>query len=572
MPKANQYTDEWCAGIAGGIASWGIGQNATQLASPAGGTSWLNKDWVIFQYCPNGFGCSVIAVNVRTNERKTIEPNGVSTISANGGVWALWGDGHGFRDSLGRGDDLAGICPTSVGPDGAIAVKNRYYSFGPWTVWEQNGEKWSLTGGTPDDADSYNQGRDVTSLKMLGNRRASWVANGEPRVIGEGVPLPNPLCRPFWWGQLVETSSGWLYLYQAVSGALLLQIVGSTLGWIVAPPQDTFQVDYVVLPNTVRVFWSTSPGESPWTVRVQDIDIQSETQDLTDAAQPPLIFTFNHPVIIAPFKDPQGLTMAPMEILVNQNGQTKNRPCFAASDTLHVPMIGPLEGIYTEASDPTDIINLANDLNTRVLVCHDTPADWIIPSGLLRSSDIPMLECYPTLAETPAQSGARWKRQMQALLAVWTNDIGLVLPFYCFGQAPPNELFTVAYIKECLRMLNDVWNLSPQIKVLAPFEFQRANGITAHVELLDAFTDLLSAAKIAGLAVLKDVETMVRPGIQITKYDSSLKKGQQWELDFSLGGQTKVTVRIDMNGDLWVTSANAAGSDATGLKRHVEVE
>jgi hypothetical protein len=46
MPKLNAH-GEWCAGLAGGTAS-AIGH---VLAAPAGQTSWINDDHVVYNHC-----------------------------------------------------------------------------------------------------------------------------------------------------------------------------------------------------------------------------------------------------------------------------------------------------------------------------------------------------------------------------------------------------------------------------------------------------------------------------------------------------------------------------------------
>ena len=524
---------EWCAGIGGGIASWGTVERRPDgtaaavvqavLDSPAGGTRWLTDDEVVYQYCGAG-GCVVRAVNVRTGARREVNDNGASTIAAGGGVCALWGGmpngPRGYRDTLGRPTPggaptaLAGICATSGSPDGAVAVKNLYQSYGPWTAYERDGSRWSVTGGDLDAGDAADLGHDAADLRMYGGRRASFVIHGEPQVTGPGLPLPNPLTRPFWWLQLVETPAGWLQLYQeSVRSQLLLQRVGGTDGWVLAPGGNTFEPVARALPSgAVRVVWSVDPSETPAGIRAVDIDVAAiPAIDLRPAVAapppPPVTFSFAHPVLIAPFKDPEGATAAPAEIVVNLNDQSAARPCFVAEDSLGVRLAGPVLGVYTESSPPVSAVALAAARRVRVLACHDGPDAYpSVTLAALRPWDIPALELYLLKGEPLAQAVARWNVNLAILLAAWPGDVAVIAMFYCEGGAPPNETFAVAQVLDALRVLPALVNTSPRVKVIAAFEYLRANGIAGHQELADAFTNLLAAGRAAGLATLAAVD------------------------------------------------------------------
>jgi hypothetical protein len=218
-------------------------------------------------------------------------------------------------------------------------------------------------------------------------------------------------------------------------------------------------------------------------------------------------FIFNHDVTLAVFKDLDGDSGSPAEILVNQQDQMVARPYFMAEDTMDGETQGELLGIYSEAVDPSYVVDLANQFETRVLLGHDSVSDWDLPQ--LPPWSIPAIELYPSEQETAAQSAERWHRQIQSLLNQWPGDVGVIPAFYCMGGAPPDELFPVSHIIEGLHHLQDIVNTSHRIKVIAPFAFDRANGIVAHDELMDAWKNLVSACP--RLAMLTPVGEPVPP-------------------------------------------------------------
>lgn len=212
-------------------------------------------------------------------------------------------------------------------------------------------------------------------------------------------------------------------------------------------------------------------------------------------APPPFVFApFNHPVLVCPFKDPNGESGALAEIVVNQNIQAVHRQYFTAEDSLVGPFLGELIGIYSESPDPTVTIGIAAGLKTRLLWCHDSDTPWTLPAGL-RTWDIPAVEFYwyKGKGETLAQAVARWQRDEAAMLVAWPGDCAVVPQFYCMGGAPPDEVLTVAEVLQALAHLTALVNRSPRIKIVAPFSFQRANGIVAHPELRAAFESLKAA-------------------------------------------------------------------------------
>jgi len=238
--------------------------------------------------------------------------------------------------------------------------------------------------------------------------------------------------------------------------------------------------------------------------------------DITELPRETLIptFTFNHPVMIAPFKDPDGTSGATHEIVVNRTGQSVNRPHFAAADSLYGQR-GELCGIYSEKVDPISDLQLASMLQTRLMVCHDSITPWTLPKGL-RAWDIPTLEFYLDPSESFEQSLTRWRRSLADLITTWAGDIGVIPMFYCQGGAPPNEVWTVDEVLKAIAPLSDLVNMSPRIKVIAPFSYQRANGIVAHPELQHAWANLREAGRLARVARLLPIAP--KPPVPTTPY------------------------------------------------------
>jgi hypothetical protein len=84
--------------------------------------------------------------------------------------------------------------------------------------------------------------------------------------------------------------------------------------------------------------------------------------------------------------------------------------------------------------------------------------------------------------------------------------------FYCQGGGPPNELWTVSQVLDALRPLSDIVNTSMRVKVLGPFAYKRDNGITAHPELMQAFTNIKAAAP-PGVQLIPIGDAPVQPPI-----------------------------------------------------------
>jgi hypothetical protein len=408
---------------------------------------------------------------------------GPNDFAADGGRWIAWRAGTGAYGSLGALPDAGVPGPHAVGPDGAIAyVPNRAIGYGLVLV-DPNGVTHDIPGIVP------------YGVQVLGAGQLIYQGGAYGRLI----PVPAAANAQ---GVLLATmdDGDWL-AYWADGLGFVVQLDGAIDGYILGTTPTFFNHDIRNVHGSLIVAWSLTQGEGPSDVQTLTIDRSVPRVPLVPSVLIPT-FTFTHPVVVAPFKDPDGASTAPMEIVVNQTGQLLDRPCFVAEDSLQ--WRGELEGIYTEALDPTAALALALEYETRLVLAHDSTDDWTLPAGL-REYDLPTLELYLSEAETLAQSVTRWQRQVEALLGAWSGSIGVIPMFYCMGGAPPDELFTVDQVLAGLGYLSDIVNLSARIVVIAPFSYLRANGITGHVELEQAYANLLAEQVRVGLGELPAV-------------------------------------------------------------------
>src|SRR5215831_1427204 len=353
------------------------------------------------------------------------------TLVANGrGFYATCGGGGGVRvyTSLGAVIERGAFGPSDcASPDNAIAYKREMNSYGPWDVREANGETWSLTPQIPDPQPGPGEA-DCYDVQLLGSRRALWTIGGRLRTT-PGLVLVGATSRAV-WSPLARVGHdgafGLSYQDQATQQLVLA-------GHVIGPSGIYTRPDW---------WWNAAAGlyEVVWSTRdnYEELDAYAwwrgtpadlAALPLVDAAPPVTIptFSFTHPVIVAPFKDPEGATAAPMEIVVNQYTQVGTRACFVAEDSLG-SYRGPLEGIYSEAPDPSHVLTVAEDYATRLMLAHDSTSDWVPPPGL-RAYDVPWLELYLSAEESLDASVARWRRQAQSLLQHWHGSIGVIPMF-----------------------------------------------------------------------------------------------------------------------------------------------
>ena len=376
--------------------------------------------------------------------------------------------------------------------DGTIALVDSY---------QQDRQGFRLAWPDAKVSDRIADGWDAYNLTVVDAHRALWPQVSQWGTYGlDAKPVWLPGSGRACWCEV----AGVPHLVHWLEGVgLVARRADSARGRILSPEPREFHYDAVPWQGGIRIAWATADGEPPGSLVIEQWDCQSGIVDLVPAAVQPT-FSFNHDVTVAVFKDPDGITAAPVEVLVNENRQRASRPVFVADDTLATgKWNGELYGVYSEARGDAlpKALALAAGLKTRLLVCHDKQEPWTLPAGL-RPWDVPAIELYRfkvPVEETLQQALGRWRHDRDAMLAAWPGDCAVVPMFYCMGGAAggnPPELWPVSVPLETLGYLSEIVNSSPRIKLILPFEYLRANGIVAHGELQQAYDSLLAAAPV----------------------------------------------------------------------------
>jgi len=387
-----------------------------------------------------------------------------------------------------------------VAPDGTIVYKTAYHADRGLTIVDPAGGVVELPGAYPVD------------VQALAGGRAVWRGGAYGRA-----PLRPTLDDAMNTRVAENVSPGvdMIAYWSNEAGALVVEGDGTGLGYMFVT-ENGFDHDLIALDGEAILVASRTAGEGPGDL----VKIAISSAGLrylvpADGQAPPW------------FPAP---TFGPIEI-----APTLKFPTFRFSHRISVypfkagdsgrPDIFTL-GHYTES--PTPPVPLPVGL--RVLLAHDGESDWTIPAGSLRSYDAVGWELYRVKGETLAQSFARWERQALRNLEQWPRDCFLIPMYYNqFNPATGGWLWTDAEVLEGLEYLDTIANLSPRIKFVAPFSYDRANGIKPNPNLRRAFDDLVAAAALAGEATLTPVPTPPDP-IDPSQ-PRKLSKGLKMEID-----------------------------------------
>jgi len=371
--------------------------------------------------------------------------------------------------------DKTGAGAADVAPDGTIVYKTSYHAERGLTIVDPSGGVVELPDALPVD------------VQALDGGRAVWRGGAHGRA-----PL-RPHLADAMNTRLAENVRGVdvLAYWSNAAGALVVEYDGTGLGYMFFT-ENGFDHDLIALDGAVILAASRTAGEGPGDLVKISISpaglrylvpANGEAPPWFPAAAygpielpiPPLrfpTFAFSHPVSVYPFR-----------------AEGSGRP-----DVFTI-------GTYSENPTPPSPLPKG-----RLLLAHDSPADWTIPAGALRSYDAVGWELYRVEGETLEQSGARWIRQARANLAQWPRDCFVIPMFYNqFNPATGAWLWTDQEVLDGLEYLDQVVNLDPRIKFVAPFSFDRANGIKPNPNLSRAFNDLKVAAALAGEATLTPV-------------------------------------------------------------------
>lgn len=488
MPILHRVTGLAACGTAGGRVSFGGRTGEARELTDGGCTFWLSDVEIGYLGPLSGSwggvpgGTAPQAVNIHTGARRPLEDVQAGTArreasylaasaanrwqAAQAGQGATFGSCGEFPGgTISRGStDSRG----AAAPDGSIVLLDSYQG-------GNNGFRIGRPDGSifpPVDQPAIEDGRDFYHMTLIDAQRAIWPDVGRWGTYG----LPAPLWIPGSLRACYVEIGGVAYLVHWLkSVGLVARRADSDQGKVLSRAGREFHYDAIAWNGGIRIAWATIDGEPPGSLTIVEWDTRSDVEDLTSA--PPLVFPtfrFSHPVSVYPFK-----------------AEGSGRPDLF---TL---------GTYTEKPDPPSPMPKG-----RLLLAHDSPADWTIPAGALRSYDLVLWELYRVPGETLAASAARWERQARANLAHWPQDCGVIPMFYQqFNPATGGWLWTDAEVLEGLEYLDAIVNLDRRLKVIAPFSYDRANGIKPNPNLSRAFGDLVAAAALVGEASLVPVPT-----------------------------------------------------------------
>lgn len=513
MPRVHPITGLAACGTAGGRVSFGSKTGEAVQLCDGGCTFWWNEEEIVYLGPESGSwngtpGATVPQrVNIRTGKRTKLDAREASFMAAGAGRWQAGQAGNG--NSFGSCGEFPGgtvsramtdFRGAASSIDGTIALVDLYQG-------SNNGFRLGRPDGSvfparPEPGIAF--GTDPYNLTVIDANRAIWPKANEWGVFGiDPAPLWLKGSGRACWCEV----RGAVYLVHWLNGVgLVARRADSRFGKVLSPEDKEFHYDAVPWNGGIRIAWARIDGEPPGSLVIEEWDCQSDVVELVPPPPVAVIpsFSFAHPVLVVPFKDPEGTSGATHEICVNNSGMSVERPHFAAGDSLRNRK-GELLGIYSEFSDdPAEDLKLAAAMNTRLLLCRDKPGLWTLPAGL-RPWDIPARELYLVVGEAVAAAPERWLGEVRELLAAWPGDVAVIPMFYCQGGAPPNEVWSVADVCAGLASLSQIANLSERIKVIAPFSYQRANGIVGHPELRQAFENLKAAGAKAGAAQLLPV-------------------------------------------------------------------
>lgn len=473
MPKLHPITGLAACGTAGGRISYGSRTGEANELVDGGCSFWLNADEIAYIGPKSGRWGDEDGnerpqrINIHTGARELLSDTPASFMAAGGNRWqcGIAGPGASFG-SCGNfpGGSISRATTDGRGAasaDGTIALIDSYQG-------ANNGFRLGRPDGTI--TDRIADGSDPYHLTVIDANRAIWPSAGAWGVHGIAAPLwlPGSLRACY-----VEIA-GVAYLVHWLEGVgLVARRADSSSGKILATADREYHYDAIAWNGGIRIAWATIDGEPPGSLTIVEWDLVEGIEDLRPT--PPLprpTFRFSHPVSVYPFK-----------------AEGSGRP-----DVFTL-------GTYTEKPDPPSPLPAG-----RLLLAHDSPADWTIPAGALRSYDLVLWELYRVVGETLEQSANRWMRQARANLTQWPRDCGVIPMFYNqFNPATGAWLWTDAEVLEGLEWLDAIVNIDRRIKVIAPFSYDRANGIKPNPNLRQSFADLVDAAARAGAATLEPI-------------------------------------------------------------------
>ncbi len=190
-------------------------------------TCWFDDQRTIAQVCTET-SCRILL-----SDGTVIAEHGANYVYAQNGTWVSFLNGRGV-DLSGETLPEAGLTRACdpVGPDGSIAIKTIYNSFGPWEI---------LGAGVT-------FGGDCQFVQNLGNGRVLWTEGNWLRSLG--LVVPDMQC---YWPRWKDGR----FLYQAFTGELVFE------NHVIAPVGAYYRPDFMVREDgALLIVWSSNEGES----------------------------------------------------------------------------------------------------------------------------------------------------------------------------------------------------------------------------------------------------------------------------------------------------------------------
>lgn len=408
---------------------------------------------------------------------RLIDFRGASNVGAGGGNWAATLESHPFQTygSFNGGPlpEFAQSCHVLCGgEDGTLILASSDYL--EILVLPPNGIAWGV---------------DVGPHVFLSETR--WIPNGflfvrDPRelwVCRAGQMSRVSTVEPPYQPSLV---TGDWYLYHN-SRTILQNTAAQGFTWNAGYAPD----GYLRPDGLVQIAYAEDEAESPDRIVLPPPVALSDAQPITPPIVYPVIPPFLTPVSIAVFKDPEGTSGSDSEVVIDGAHQAPgdHRPYWATLDSAPAAPVDRLYGLYTE--DQTDwpaLIARAERLHTRIAWLHDGPYFSGIPQAL-RPYDQVWLELYRLSTESLDGAIARWQSNLHGVILAWSGDLGIVPPYYT------QNLWTDQEAVDTIAAALDIQRLLPaRIKVIAPFEYSRANGITGNAAIRVMYDRTLKAS------------------------------------------------------------------------------
>jgi len=252
--------------------------------------------------------------------------------------------------------------------------------------------------------------------------------------------------------------------------------------------------------DAAQVALTLSPGEAPSTIQLVDIQLGTGVMPISRPIVYPPVVPFARRFYLAPFKDLRGVSGSNSEVVIDGAAQQAVRPCWVGQDldggwtsVDRANSLGRLIGICAESrgdlSGYAHVRAKADQLKTRVAWWKDGP-DPLAPPSDLHDWDELWAEWYvfKEHGETLAIALDRWKRELDLALASKCQNLAGIPQYFTRGIFSDQE--TVDIIGAALDFFR---NATPRLVILAPFEYDRANGITGNVACAEMYRRTLAA-------------------------------------------------------------------------------